>query len=224
MRRERPTGEAASLLAAIGGVLLLISLFLAWYTLPGYTITAWTAFEVWDVVLAAIALAVLISIATDLGWWRGPAHSVSLAALGGAALVIVASQLIDRPPSALHSAVGTGGWLGLVGAGAILVGSLLAESRVTVSFNPAAPTTTPAARPAGGWAAGRRRARAAAVDPATDQRADSVAGQRADPVTGAPADAVVPATADPDATVAATARDPHATVVAPVAPRPGPPL
>jgi hypothetical protein len=217
MRRERPTGEAASLLAAIGGVLLLISLFLAWYTLPGYTITAWTAFEVWDVVLAAIALAVLISIATALGWWRGPAHSVSLAALGGAALVIVASQLIDRPPSALHSAVGTGGWLGLVGAGAILVGSLLAESRVTVSFNPAAPTTTPAARPAGGWAAGRRRARG--VDPP----AAPVTGPPVAPVTPV-TDPAVRATTDPDETVAANPGDPHETVVAPARPRPRPPL
>jgi hypothetical protein len=164
MRRERPHGELASLLGAAGAVLLLVSLFLDWYVLPGFTITAWTAFEVWDVVLAVIGLAVVLSVATDLGWWRGPVHSHSITLLGGLALLIVASQLINRPPSALHSQIGTGGWLALVGSGAIAIGSLLAESRVTVSFNPAAPAADragPAARRTGAW----RRPRQPAAPP-----------------------------------------------------------
>ncbi|HWH12996.1 MAG TPA: hypothetical protein VG165_17880 [Solirubrobacteraceae bacterium] len=167
MRRDHARGEAGSLLAGGGGVLLLISLFLDWYVLPGFTITAWTAFEVWDVVLAVIALAVVLGVATDLGWWRGPAHAIGITLLGGAALLIVASQLIDRPPAALHSAIGTGGWLGLVGAGAIVVGALAAESRVTVSIARAAPDAAAVAadpRPGAAWTPGRRRSRAAAQD------------------------------------------------------------
>jgi hypothetical protein len=185
MRPQRTTGETGALLAGVGGVLLLVSLFLAWYTLPGYTITAWTAFEVWDLVLAVIAVAVVLAVATELGWWRGPAHSLSVAALGAAAFVIVGSQLIDRPPSALHSAIGTGGWLALVGAGATVVGALLGESRITVSFAPAAPARPGSTRTAGRWAGARRR-----PQPASDPAATPTATP-SDPVpTAAPGDRV----------------------------------
>lgn len=217
MRRERSTGEAASLLAALGALLLLISLFLTWYTLPGYTITAWTAFEVWDVVLAVIALAVLLSIATDLGWWRGPAHSVGLAPLGALAFVIVASQLIDRPPSALHSAVGTGGWLALVGAGAILVGAVLTESRVTVSFNRAGPATAPASSPAAARTTGRRRSRRDGVEATADPVVRGTATPAADPSD--PDRTVALARDATDASASASVGDAGETIVAPTPPR-----
>ncbi|MGI8800567.1 MAG: hypothetical protein ACR2KV_00100 [Solirubrobacteraceae bacterium] len=126
-------------MAGVGGVLLLVSLFLDWYTMATFTVTAWTAFEVWDIVLAALALAMIVTAATEMGWWRGPVHSLALSALGVAALVIVVSQLIDRPPSVLHSGIGSGGWLALVGAILMAAGALMAESRVTLSFNPGGP-------------------------------------------------------------------------------------
>ncbi|MEA2356409.1 MAG: hypothetical protein QOD61_2538, partial [Solirubrobacteraceae bacterium] len=53
MNRGRP--DTGGLVAAVGGLLLLVSLFLDWYTLATFTVTAWTAFEVWDLVLAALA-------------------------------------------------------------------------------------------------------------------------------------------------------------------------
>lgn len=134
-------------MAVLGGVLLLVSLFLDWYKLANFTVTAWTAFEVWDLVLAALALAAIAGAATELGWWRGPTHSIGPAVLGVAAVVIVASQLIDPPPSVLHSVTGTGAWVGLVGAILMAAGPLLAESRVSVSFGPGA---RPARRPRGG--------------------------------------------------------------------------
>jgi hypothetical protein len=126
------------MVAVAGGILLIVSLFLDWYKLANFTVTAWTAFEVWDLVLAALALAVIVAAATDLGWWRGPSHSLGPAMLGLAAVVIVASQLLDKPPSVLHSVIGGGGWIALAGAALMAVGPLLAESRVMVSFNPGA--------------------------------------------------------------------------------------
>jgi hypothetical protein len=107
---NRARGETGSLVAALGGLLLLVSLFLAWYQVANFTVTAWTAFEVWDLVLAALALAVIVAAATEMGWWRGPTHSVGPMLLAVAALVIVASQLIDPPPSVLHSSTGDGFW------------------------------------------------------------------------------------------------------------------
>ena len=143
------------MVAVLGGVLLIVSLFLDWYKLANFTVTAWTAFEVWDLVLAAIALAAIAGAATELGWWRGPTHSISPSVLGLAAAVIVASQLFDPPPSLLHSATAKGGWVALVGAVLIAVGPLLAESRVSVSFGrgagparrPRGPAEVPLARP-----------------------------------------------------------------------------
>ncbi|HEY5197352.1 MAG TPA: hypothetical protein VIJ51_10045 [Solirubrobacteraceae bacterium] len=175
--------------------------------------------------LALIALAVVLSVATDLGWWRGPVHAISRVVLGGAALVIVASQLIDRPPSALHSEIGTGGWLALVGAGAIVVGALIAESRVTVSFNAAAPPAGPA-RPAAGWTGPRRRSRpphdapiAGSPGPGPAAGSPGSPGPGPGPLAGTAgptADHVVPPVGD--RVVAETDLDDE-TVVAPVPPR-----
>ncbi len=134
------------MVAVVGGVLLLVSLFLAWYKVAGFTVTAWTAFEVWDLVLAALALAVIVSAATDLGWWRGPTHAAGPLVLGVAAVVIVASQLLDHPPSVLHSTIADGGWVGLVGAVLMAAGPLLAESRVTLSVNAGPRPAGPVAR------------------------------------------------------------------------------
>jgi hypothetical protein len=134
------------MVAVVGGVLLLVSLFLAWYKVAGFTVTAWTAFEVWDLVLAALALAVIVSAATDLGWWRGPTHAAGPLVLGVAAVVIVVSQLLDHPPSVLHSTIADGGWVGLAGAVLMAAGPLMAESRVTLSVNPGPPGAGPVAR------------------------------------------------------------------------------
>jgi hypothetical protein len=146
VNRGRP--ETAGLVAALGGILLLVSLFLDWYTLATFTVTAWTAFEVWDLVLAAIAIAVVVSAATHLGYWRGPTHSIGLLVLGLAALVIVASQLINPPPSVLHGGIGDGGWLALVAAVVMTAGAAMAESRVTLSFNAGGPGRPGPRRPA----------------------------------------------------------------------------
>src|SRR3954467_557744 len=54
---ERINGGQA--LVAIGAIVLLVSLFLSWYE-PG--LTAWTVFEVWDLVLAAICVAALATL------------------------------------------------------------------------------------------------------------------------------------------------------------------
>lgn len=209
MMRDRPNGEAGNLAAAAGGVLLFVSLFLDWYTRPGYTVTAWTAFEVWDVVLALIAVAVMLSAAGHFGWWRGPVHGLRPLILGFAGLLIVASQLIDRPPAVLHSGIGAGGWLALVGTALMAVGALIAESRVTVSFNAASPTAVDpeVRRSAPAWRRSRAPAPAggtgAVAHPAGPAPVPSVGGQ---PRAG---DRVIPPTPVEDETTIATPTPPR---------------
>jgi hypothetical protein len=234
-RHATPAGrETGGLVAAVGGIVLLVSLFVAWYTLPGVSLTAWRAFEVWDLVLAAIAIAVVLSVATDLGWWRGPLPGMRLPTLGAAAVVIVASQLVDRPPSAVGSAIGSGGWLGLIGAAAIAVGALIADSRLTVSFDPARPADPAAAGtpPPGRWTAARRPRRPGSVQVDPDVAGTPVAAPRqaAAPDIAAPRQAAAPDVAGPRQAAApdvagprqAVAPDPRQAAAADVA-EPGQP-
>ncbi|MGI8800981.1 MAG: hypothetical protein ACR2KV_02250, partial [Solirubrobacteraceae bacterium] len=122
--------ETGSLVAALGAVLLLVSLFLEWFQ-PD--LTAWDAFEVWDLVLAGLALAVLAIAAGELGWWRGPQPPVEIVVAGVGAVIVVACALINHPPAAIGRSVKDGAWLGLAGAVLMAAGGVMA--RVGVSFS-----------------------------------------------------------------------------------------
>ena len=123
--------DGAPLASALGGLILFISLFLHWYE-PG--LSAWTVFEVLDLVLAALAL---------MGVWAGlsalladrPARDLTLTAVGGAAFVIVVSQLINHPPAAQGGSVEGGAWLGLAGSALMAVGGALRLSGVSLSLS-----------------------------------------------------------------------------------------
>lgn len=122
--------ELPPLLAAAGGLLLLVSLFLHWYG----RLTAWGAFEVWDLVLAALALWALWVVLSPLVW-EGPPREASLPLAGIAALVIVASQLINHPPAAAHHhPAAAGAWLALIGSALIAGGGVLSVGRVSLSL------------------------------------------------------------------------------------------
>lgn len=125
--------EAGLLLVGIGAVLLLVSLFLEWYE-PG--IEAWDVFEVWDLVLAALAIAALLATAGRLGY--GPPRPNSwLFAPAAAAFVVVVAALLDHPPAAdaAGNDPGTGLWLALVAALLMAAGTVLALARISVALN-----------------------------------------------------------------------------------------
>src|SRR5829696_3827559 len=94
--------EAGPLLVTLGALLLLVSLFLSWFSAE---ISAWEAFETWDVVLFTLAL-----------------------------VAIVASQIIDPPPAATGQDPDTGAWIALGGALAMLVGAVLTFGRVRLAL------------------------------------------------------------------------------------------
>ena len=118
-------------LAAAGGVLLLISLFLDWYQ-PG--LSAIEVFEITDLLLAGLAIgAVTLALrATTAEPGYEDPRTDWLAAIGIAATVIVLWEIVDNPPAVAGNAVEAGAWLGFIGAVAIAFGSLLWSSRVSL--------------------------------------------------------------------------------------------
>jgi hypothetical protein len=121
-----------SLVAAIGGVLLIVSLGLDWYG----DFSAFTSFEVWDLVLVLLGLVTLVALAIALGLLRTPLRSGTGLVVGAAALIIVLSQLINHPPAGIDLDEGTGLWLGLAGAALMLLGAVLSTARIAISVEP----------------------------------------------------------------------------------------
>jgi peptidoglycan/LPS O-acetylase OafA/YrhL len=186
--------EAGPLLVALGALLLLVSLFLDWYT---GDITAWEAFEVWDLVLFVLALG---TIAAGLGLTTQDVELTDrrlLPAAVAVVVVVVASQILDPPPRAAGAEFETGAWLALGAALLMLVGAVLTYGRIRLSLTvegreprrrrvaavdargPADPTTdnVPAVKPEGGGRLfGRDPQRDTAAEPEAETEPAPVAG------------------------------------------------
>ena len=135
-------------IAILGALLLLVSLFLDWYE-PG--ITAWTVFEVLDLLLAALAVGSILGAAVRLGLALpgGQALRNRFAVLGPIAFIVVLSQVINHPPAAVGEDPETGLWLALGGAGLLALGGLLSVTRISFAVDvegrePGRPATPPA--------------------------------------------------------------------------------
>jgi hypothetical protein len=130
MRRFEPV-------AGLGGLLLLVSLFLPWYsgtpviaqsdvTLIGVeqTRTAWQAFAVIDVLLALFALLAIavpvVSVASS-GPAKPIAAEVIASAFGWIAVLLVAFRLLELPDG--FRELRYGAWLALAGAVIAWIGS-----------------------------------------------------------------------------------------------------
>jgi hypothetical protein len=122
--------DLRALLVAAGAVLLAVSLFVDWFE-PD--LTAWASFELVDLVLAAIAVAALWSAASVFVPGRAPPERL-LPALAASALVLVAAQLLDPPPTADGESREPGAWLALGGALLIALGALLTAARVSLAL------------------------------------------------------------------------------------------
>lgn len=118
-------------IAALGALLLLVSLFVGWYE-PG--LTAWTVFEALDLVLAALSVATLVLAAHELGLAppgrRVPAGALMPVAAG--ALAIVVSQIVNHPPAAIGRDPELGLWLALGATILLTIGALVGSSYVSV--------------------------------------------------------------------------------------------
>ena len=121
-----------SLLAAIGGILLIVSLGLDWYG----DFSAFTSFEVWDLVLLVLGLLTLALLAAALGLLPTRFRTGTGLVVGATALIIVLSQLINHPPAGIDLDEGTGLWLGLAGSALMLLGAVLSTARIAISVEP----------------------------------------------------------------------------------------
>ena len=128
-----------ALLAAIGGVLLIVSLGLDWYG----ELSGFNSFEFLDLLLVLLALVTLAVLAAELGLLRTPLRSGTPLVLGVVALVVVLSQLINHPPAGIGDDVETGLWLGLAGAALMLAGAILSTARIAIAVEPRTRASTP---------------------------------------------------------------------------------
>ncbi len=126
--------DAGATVAASGALVLFVSLFLDWYGKRDEGFSAWTLFEVIDLLLAAIALLALSTFLSRSGV-QPRLPQAPLLLLGAAALVLCASQLIDEPPAVALSEFEpqTGAWLGLAGSALLLAGAFMSIARVSFS-------------------------------------------------------------------------------------------
>ena len=137
---RRTNIDAGLVLSIVGALVLLVSLFLHWYE-PG--VSAWTVFEIIDLLLALSALVAFVSalqlMRPDLiPPARLPAAERLVVTAGTVALVLVASQLLNHPPAAQHEGVMYGAWLALGGAALMFAGGVatLALVSLRVTFYP----------------------------------------------------------------------------------------
>jgi hypothetical protein len=120
------------LVASIGALLLIVSLFLNWYT----DITGFTVFEFIDLLLVLLALATIASLTGDLGLpGPRPSREVSLA-VAIFTVLVVASQVINDPPAVAGSSgpdKEIGIWLALGGSALMVAGALLGYARISLA-------------------------------------------------------------------------------------------
>jgi len=137
LSRLRP-GE---LIAAAGGVALLVVMFLDWYAAGGTTsvggqsitvsvgITAWQAFGITDILLALAAL-IAIGLAVTTATRRSPAlpvaASVITATTGILATLLVLYRILNQPGPNDFVEVKFGAFLGFLAVLAVAVGGFLA--------------------------------------------------------------------------------------------------
>jgi hypothetical protein len=120
------------LVASVGALLLVVSLFLNWYE----QVTGWTVFELADLLLAGLALWALVGLAGALGLVRAPDTAVLVLAPALLALVVVLTQIVNDPPAVAGPAgpeKDIGIWLALGGAGLMALGAVLATTHISLT-------------------------------------------------------------------------------------------
>ena len=114
------------LVGAVSGLGLLVASFLPWYSTGAEDATAWQAFGVLDLIMAAAALlgiSVGLVVLLRLSVSYPVAGCAIATGFGALALVLIVRRLFDPPGEGLD--LGIGAWLGLVCAAGITLGGYL---------------------------------------------------------------------------------------------------
>lgn len=111
--------------AAIAGVVMLVALFLPWYSAGGQNVNAWEAMAVDDVILAVAAL-LAIAAAFVVSLRRVSSLSVAATSLAllpaGVGLIVTVYRLLSPAPP-VDVSLEIGAWLALLAAVGIAVGA-----------------------------------------------------------------------------------------------------
>jgi hypothetical protein len=122
--------DIGPILLALGSLLLLVALFLRWYG----DLSAWDAFELADVALAALGVAALVAAAGLLAPELEYLDRRALAWIVGAAFVVVVAELLNPPPAAGGERLGTGAWMALAAVALMALGAVLSLARVSLAL------------------------------------------------------------------------------------------
>lgn len=147
--RARDAGEldGGRVLAGIGGILLLVGLFLDWFSVPGHGegFSAFTVFEIVDLILAAAAVAAIVLALEPFagGAVALPAPGRLLNVVAPVAFLLVAVSVANEPPAAQGADLEAGAWLSLAGAAIMLAGAFLSGNRISLVVAPREPRTPP---------------------------------------------------------------------------------
>jgi hypothetical protein len=133
--------DAGELVAALGGLLVIVALFLNWFGIGGgdglpfgAAATGWEAFESLDLVLTALALVAIAVAASSFGaGW--PLSPRVLLPVGAVLVIIVAIQLAEPPPLLGELDLEEGAWLALAGAVLVLLGGILRTSSIAITVS-----------------------------------------------------------------------------------------
>jgi hypothetical protein len=137
------------LLALVGAICIIVSLFVRWYSGPIGNLDAWDTFGPAVVLLLAATAGALAMVASALTE-RTTALPVSTAVwcvlLGLIAVIAAVVRVLERPDHATDVCIGA--WLALAGAVAILAGAWLAlrDERPSL-YTPAEPPPRPPPAP-----------------------------------------------------------------------------
>jgi len=143
--RRTETGgvDGGRIVVALGAALLFASLFVDWYGFGnggphegGFS--AWTAFELVDVLLALLAVAAIAAALEPMVRGRSHLPAGTASAAGPVALLLVVVSIVNVPPAAqgLDSDLEVGAWLALAGAAIMCAGALLAFNRISLVVTP----------------------------------------------------------------------------------------
>ena len=123
--------DIGPLIVAVGSLVLLVSLFLEWYGGE----SAWGAFEVADVLIAALALAALLAAAGhDRRGGRRWSTGAGCRRLVLASALLVIAEILSPPPVVGGADPQTGAWIAFAAVLVMLAGTVLSLGRVSFSF------------------------------------------------------------------------------------------
>lgn len=162
-----------ALSAAVGGGVLIISLFIDWAGVGSFSVDAWQAFSLLDIVLFAIGIAAIVLAATEhpAVTIRAPfEHSRVLTILGIVATTIVWSTIFETE----HLKIGI--FLAGIASIAILVGGIMSERAPSEGFAFGGRDTAIAGGGGLGGGGGSAAAAGGAGEPAAQAPASSALG------------------------------------------------